>query len=119
VTRLVEEAVVNQYLTNAADGKNYNVKHNLQAIIAVGFKIENERAVQFRKWATQAVKDYTIQRWVMDVDRLKSGGSVLTQEFFDRQRRPLRLDPADPLGARARLAAIEAGMTWRELGTAP
>ena len=88
---LVEEAVVKQYLTTAADGKSYNVKHyNLQAIIAVGFKIENERAVQFRKWATQVVKDYTIQGWVMDVERLKSGGSVLTQEFFDRQLEKVR-----------------------------
>jgi hypothetical protein len=46
--------------------------------------------VQFRKWATQVVKDYTIQGWVMDVDRLKSGGSVLTQEFFDRQLEKVR-----------------------------
>lgn len=88
---LVEEAVIKQYLTTAADGKTYNVKHyNLQAIIAVGFKIENDRAVQFRKWATQVVKDYTIQGWVMDVDRLKSGGSVLTQELFDRQLEKVR-----------------------------
>jgi hypothetical protein len=88
---LVEERVIKHYLTTAADGKTYNVKHyNLQTIIAVGFKIENERAVQFRKWATQVVKDYTIQGWVMDVDRLKSGGSVLTQEFFDRQLEKVR-----------------------------
>lgn len=46
--------------------------------------------MQFRKWATQVVKDYTIQGWVMDVDRLKSGGSVLTQEFFDRQLEKVR-----------------------------
>ncbi len=88
---LAPDAVIKQLLTTAADGKTYNVKHySLQAIIAVGFKIENERAVQFRKWATQVVKDYTIQGWVMDVDRLKSGGSVLTQEFFDRQLEKVR-----------------------------
>lgn len=59
---LDEAAVIKQYLTTAADGKNYQVKHySLQAIIAVGFQIENERAVQFRKWANQIVKDYTIQ----------------------------------------------------------
>jgi len=70
---LDEAAVVKPYLTTAADGKNYQVKHySLQAIIAVGFKIENERAVQFRKWANRIVKDYTIQGWTMDVDRLKS-----------------------------------------------
>ena len=67
------------------------VKHyNLQAIIAVGFKIENERAVQFRKWANQIVKDYTIQGWAMDVDRLKHGGSVLDNEFFERQLDKIR-----------------------------
>ena len=57
------------------------IKHyNLQMIIAVGFKVNNECAVQFRKWANSIVKDYTIQGWVMDVDRLKNGGSILTEE---------------------------------------
>jgi hypothetical protein len=88
---LEEAAVIKQYLTTAADGKNYQVKHySLQAIIAVGFKVENERAVQFRKWANQIVKDYTIQGWIMDVDRLKSGGSILTNEFFERQLEKIR-----------------------------
>ncbi len=88
---LEEEAVIKQYLTTAADGKNYQVKHySLQAIIAVGFKIENERAVQFRKWANQIVKDYTIQGWTMDVERLKGGGSILTDEFFERQLEKVR-----------------------------
>ena len=88
---LVEEAVVKHYLITAADGKNYQVKHySLQAIIAVGFKIENERAVQFRKWANQVVKDYTIHGWVMDVERLKSGGSILTDAFFERQLEKVR-----------------------------
>lgn len=88
---LVEEAVVKHYLITAADGKNYQVKHySLQAIIAVGFKIENERAVQFRKWANQIVKDYTIQGWTMDVERLKHGGSILGNEFFERQLEKIR-----------------------------
>ncbi len=56
------------------DTKHYN----LQMIIAVGFKVNNERAVQFRKWANGIVKDYTIKGWVMDNERLKNGGSVLT-----------------------------------------
>ncbi|MCL2082508.1 MAG: virulence RhuM family protein [Oscillospiraceae bacterium] len=64
--------------------------YNLQMIIAVGFKINNERAVQFRKWANQIVKDYTIQGWVMDVERLKHGGSVLDSEYFDRQLEKIR-----------------------------
>ena len=87
---LDESAVVKEYLITAADGKNYKTKHyNLQAIIAIGFKIENERAVQFRKWANQIVKDYTIQGWTMDVDRLKRGGN-LTDEFFERQLEKIR-----------------------------
>ena len=68
--------------------------YNLQMIIAVGFKVNNERAVQFRKWANTIVKDYTIKGWVMDDERLKNGGSVLTTEYFDQlleQIREIRL----------------------------
>lgn len=87
---LEEAAVVKPYLITAADGKNYQTKHySLQAIIAVGFKIENERAVQFRKWANQIVKDYTIQGWTMDTERFKHGGT-LTDEFFERQLEKVR-----------------------------
>jgi hypothetical protein len=88
---LEEGAVIKKYLITANDGKKYQVKHyNLQVIIAVGFKIENERAVQFRKWANQIVKDYTIQGWTMDVERLKHGGSILDNEFFERQLEKIR-----------------------------
>ncbi|WP_323029323.1 virulence RhuM family protein [Castellaniella defragrans] len=87
---LLPEAVIKDYLITASDGKNYRAKHyNLQAIIAVGFKINNERAVQFRKWAGQIVKDYTIQGWAMDVDRLKKG-HMFTDEYFDRQLEYIR-----------------------------
>jgi hypothetical protein len=68
--------------------------YNLQMIIAVGFKVNNDRAVQFRKWANQIVKDYTIKGWVMDDERLKNGGSILTTKYFDRlleQIREIRL----------------------------
>lgn len=89
-SELEESSVIKQYLITAADGKSYNTKHySLQAIIAVGFKIENERAVQFRKWANQIVKDYTIQGWTMDAERLKRGGN-LTDEFFERQLEKIR-----------------------------
>jgi hypothetical protein len=64
--------------------------YSLQIIIAVGFKVNNERAVQFRKWANVVVKDYTIQGWVMDEERLKNGGTVLTQEYFDKQLGKIR-----------------------------
>jgi hypothetical protein len=87
---LEETAVVKHYLTTAADGKAYRTNHySLQAIIAVGFKIENERAVQFRKWAGQIVKDYTIQGWVMDAERLKKG-HMFTDEYFERQLELIR-----------------------------
>lgn len=68
--------------------------YNLQMIIAVGFKVNNERAVQFRKWTNGIVKNYTIKGWVIDDERLKNGGSVLTKEYFDRlleQIREIRL----------------------------
>lgn len=71
----LDKATIKQYLIVQNEGirtVRRNVDHyNLQAIISVGFKIENERAIQFRKWARQIVKDYTIQGWTMDVDRLK------------------------------------------------
>jgi hypothetical protein len=67
---LEREATVKQYLVVQTEGEREVQRkldhYSLQAIIAVGFKIENERAVQFRKWANQIVKDYTIQGWVMD-----------------------------------------------------
>ena len=91
---LAREATIKQYLMVQTEGEREvqrKVDHySLQAIIAVGFKIENERAVQFRKWANQIVKDYTIQGWVMDAERLKSGGSVLTEDFFERQLEKIR-----------------------------
>lgn len=64
--------------------------YNLQMIIAVGFKVNNERAVQFRKWAGQIVKDFTIQGWVMDKERLKNFGTILTEDYFERQLEAIR-----------------------------
>ena len=93
-SELEREATVKQYLMVQTEGEREvqrKVDHySLQAIIAVGFKIENERAVQFRKWANQIVKDYTIQGWVMDAERLKGGGSILTDDFFERQLEKVR-----------------------------
>ena len=87
---LMPDAVIKEYLITADDGKQYRTKHyNLQAIIAVGFKVNNERAVQFRKWATGIVKDYTIQGWTMDVERLKKR-HMFTDEYFERQLEYIR-----------------------------
>lgn len=64
--------------------------YNLQMTISVGFKVNNERAVQFRKWANQIVKDYTIKGWVMDDERLENGGSILTDKYFEEQLERIR-----------------------------
>ena len=85
---LQEESTIKNYLIVQKEG-NRNVsresKHyNLQAIIAVGFKVNNERAVQFRKWANQIVKDYTIKGWAMDDERLKNSGTKLTKDYFEK-----------------------------------
>lgn len=53
-------------------------------------KVDNERAVQFRKWANQIVKDFTIKGWVMDDERLKNGGSILTEKYFEEQLERIR-----------------------------
>ena len=90
-SELEPQAVIKKYLITAADGKRYHTNHyNLQAIIAVGFKVNNERAVQFRKWANAIVKDYTIKGWVMDEERLKNGGTVLTEKYFEEQLEKIR-----------------------------
>ena len=93
-SELAAEATIRNFRIVQIEGSRQvarDVKHyNLQMIIAVGFKVNNERAVQFRKWANGIVKDYTIQGWVMDEERLKNGGTVLTQEYFDRQLEKIR-----------------------------
>lgn len=91
---LTDEATIRNFRIVQTEGSRQvsrQVKHyNLQMIIAVGFKVNNDRAVQFRKWANTIVKDYTIQGWAMDSDRLKNGGSVLTREYFDHLLEQIR-----------------------------
>ena len=91
---LSPDSTIKKYLIVQNEGTRVvsrNVDHyNLQMIIAVGFKVNNERAVQFRKWANSIVKDYTIQGWVMDEERLKKGGSILTKEYFEKQLEKIR-----------------------------
>ena len=89
-SELQESAVIRNYRITASDGKSYNTKHyNLQMIIAVGFKVNSERAVQFRKWVNQIAKDYTIKGWVMDDERLKRG-TYLTDKYFEEQLARIR-----------------------------
>jgi hypothetical protein len=88
---LQEDAVIRKFRITASDGKNYNTQHyNLSAIIAVGYKVNSERAVQFRKWATGIIREYTIKAYVMDDERLKNDGSVLTKQYFEEQLTRIR-----------------------------
>lgn len=75
-SELEPDSTIKKYLIVQTEGSRQvsrEVAHyNLQMIIAVGFKVNNERAVQFRKWANGIVKDYTIKGWVMDDERLRN-----------------------------------------------
>ena len=91
---LTPEATVKKYLTVQTEGnRQINRKqdhYNLQMIIAVGFKVNNQRAVRFRVWANQIVEQYTIKGWAMDEERLKNGGTVLTKKYFEEQLERIR-----------------------------
>jgi len=88
---LQETAVIRNFRITAADGKSYDTQHyNLSAIIAVGYKVNSERAVQFRKWATTIVESFTIKGFAMDDERLKSDGSILTKQYFEEQLQRIR-----------------------------
>ena len=90
-SELQEDAVIRNFRITAADGKSYDTGHyNLAAIIAVGYKVNSERAVQFRKWATTIVEAFTVKGYAMDDERLKSGGSVLTEKYFEEQLQRIR-----------------------------
>ena len=84
---LTEESTIKKYLIVQKEGNREvsreTAHYNLQMIIAVGFKVNNERAVQFRKWANTIVKEYTIKGFVLDDERLKNGGTILTKEYFN------------------------------------
>lgn len=72
------------------DGKNYSTNHySLEMIIAVGFKVNFERAVQFRKWVNRFSKDYEIKGWIMNVKRIKKG-TYLTEKYFEEQLERVR-----------------------------
>ena len=89
-SELQEDSVIRKFRITAPDGKSYNTNHySLEMIIAVGFKVNSERAVQFRKWVNQIAKDYTIKGWVMDDERLKRG-TYLTEKYFDEQLERIR-----------------------------
>ena len=88
---LDKNSVIRKFRITANDGKNYDTQHyNLSAIIAVGYKVNSERAVQFRKWATQIVQEFTIKGFAMDDERLKNDGSILGKKYFEEQLQRIR-----------------------------
>ena len=87
---LDEGTTIKDLLIDVGDGRKFSVKHyNLDVIVALGFKIDNERAVQFRKWARQIVSEYTIKGWAMDDRRLKEG-SPITDKYFEHLLEKIR-----------------------------
>lgn len=88
---LEEKAVIRDFRITASDGKNYHTKHyKLAATIAVGYKVNSERAVQFRKWATGIINEYTLKGFAMDDERLKNDGTVLGKKYFEEQLQRIR-----------------------------
>ena len=85
-SELLEESTVRKFRTVQIEGdieKEREIKHySLQVIIAVGFKVNSERAGGFRKWVNQIAKDYTIKGWAIDSERLKEG-TYLSDKYFD------------------------------------
>lgn len=80
---LDENSVVKDFLTTASDGKKYNVKYyNLDAIIAVGYRVNSQKATQFRIWATKTLREYIIKGFALDDDRLKQTKKIFGYDYF-------------------------------------
>lgn len=87
---LKEKSVCKEFLRTAADGKNYKTKYyNLDAIIAVGFKVNSKRAIDFRLWAINILKQYSVKGYVLDKERLKNG-TFLSENYFDELLQEIR-----------------------------
>lgn len=85
---LNEESVVRNFLTTSSDGKNYNILHyNLDMIISLGYRVKSKIATNFRKWATERLKEYIIKGFSIDDERLKKmGGGAYWKELLERIR---------------------------------
>ena len=87
---LNENSVCKDFLHTAEDGKNYNTKYyNLDVIIAVGFKVNSQRAIDFRLWAINILKQYSVKGYVLDKERLKNG-AFLDENYFDELLQEIR-----------------------------
>ncbi len=81
---LEEDSVIRKFLITANDGKNYNTKHyNLEVIISLGYRINSNKATEFRRWATQVLKTFTTRGYVLDNERLKNGSYLNPQYYKD------------------------------------
>ena len=88
---LEENSAISILETTAADGKIYKTQYyNLDAIIAVGYRVNSKRATQFRIWATKVLKEYIIKGYVMDVERLKNPDPEFGKDYFDEQLEKIR-----------------------------
>lgn len=86
-----QNSVIRKFLITASDDKKYNTTHyNLKVIIAVGNKVDSPQAISFRKWANDIIEHYTIKAYVMDDERIKNGGTILTKKYFEEQLERIR-----------------------------
>ena len=88
---LLEEVVVKEFLTTASDGKQYQTKYYcLDAIIAVGYRVNSKRATQFRIWATERLKEYIIKGFTMNDEKLKDPYNIFGKDYFEEQLARIR-----------------------------
>ena len=88
---LLEESVVKDFFTTAPDGKSYNTKHyNLDAIIAIGYRVNSRRATAFRQWATRVLREYIVKGFALDDERLKNPDYFLGKDYFDEMLERIR-----------------------------
>ncbi len=78
------DSVIKDYLITASDGKTYKTKHyNLDMILAIGYRVRSSRGVQFRRWATQTLREYLVKGFVLNDDRLKAAETTFGKDYFD------------------------------------
>ena len=80
---LDENSVVKNYLTTASDGKNYNTKYyNLDMVISIGYRVNTDRAIQFRRWATNILKEFSKKGYIIDKKRMENG-TFFDEDYFE------------------------------------
>ncbi len=81
---LDEDSVIKDYLINAADGKPYNTKHyRLEMVLAVGYRVRSPRGTQFRRWATEVLREFLVKGFALDDERLKQGRNTFGKDYFE------------------------------------